>query len=351
MRNARKVTRRRGVNAALAVAAFRAADRVVVAGCGSSSAAPAQAPPRRGQARRGRLLHPGIRLPGSPRAGLREDLGGQRRQLQQLLRRLRRPEPRRRRRPAGVGRPLLPGRRHGTPGRRRRTRLQELGQAALRRHRHRLGRGPRRPQGQPEGDPLLRRPADQGRRHRHPEPVQLRLGPLEHHGRLRLGAQRGQVPRTGPGSGQDRARKDQGAAGQRPRRARGLHPGRGRRPAQLRERGDQGRKGRRRRRIRRSRPRRSRSKPRSRSPKSAPEPAAEDFLKFLWSDEGQEIWAENGYRPVNPKLVDPKQFPTPKDLFKISQFGGWGKVNEEFFDEETGSVAKIESELGVSTSG
>jgi sulfate transport system substrate-binding protein len=84
---------------------------------------------------------------------------------------------------------------------------------------------------------------------------------------------------------------------------------------------------------------------------SAPEPAAEDFLEFLWSDEGQEIWAENGYRPVNPKLIDPKRFPTPKDLFKISQFGGWGKVNEEFFDSETGSVAKIESELGVSTSG
>jgi len=84
---------------------------------------------------------------------------------------------------------------------------------------------------------------------------------------------------------------------------------------------------------------------------SAPEPAAEDFLKFIWSDEGQEIWAENGYRPVNPKLVDPKQFPTPKDLFKISQFGGWGKVNDEFFDDETGSVAKIETELGVSTSG
>jgi sulfate/thiosulfate-binding protein len=85
--------------------------------------------------------------------------------------------------------------------------------------------------------------------------------------------------------------------------------------------------------------------------KDAPEPAAEDFLKFLWSDEGQELWAENGYRPVNPKLVDEKQFPTPKDLFKISKFGGWGKVNDDFFDEETGSVAQIENELGVSTSG
>src|SRR3954447_11740429 len=85
--------------------------------------------------------------------------------------------------------------------------------------------------------------------------------------------------------------------------------------------------------------------------KDAPEPAAEDFLKFVWSDEGQEIWAENGYRPVNPKLVDAKQFPTPKELFKISQFGGWSKVKDQFFDEETGSVAKIETELGVSTSG
>ena len=85
--------------------------------------------------------------------------------------------------------------------------------------------------------------------------------------------------------------------------------------------------------------------------KDAPEPATEDFLNFLWSDEGQELWAENGYRPVNPALVDAKQFPTPQDLFQISKFGGWGKVNDEFFDEESGSVAKIESELGVSTSG
>jgi sulfate/thiosulfate transport system substrate-binding protein len=84
--------------------------------------------------------------------------------------------------------------------------------------------------------------------------------------------------------------------------------------------------------------------------KSAP-PAAQDFLDFIWSDEGQQIWAENGYRPVNPKLVDEKQFPTPADLFTIDQFGGWGKVNDEFFDDETGSVAEIEKELGVSTSG
>src|SRR6476659_3960515 len=79
--------------------------------------------------------------------------------------------------------------------------------------------------------------------------------------------------------------------------------------------------------------------------------AAQESLDYIWSDAGQEIWAENGYRPVNPKLVDPKQFPTPKDLFKIAEFGGWSKVNDDFFDDESGKVAAIEKELGVSTSG
>ncbi len=84
--------------------------------------------------------------------------------------------------------------------------------------------------------------------------------------------------------------------------------------------------------------------------KDAPE-AARAFLDYIWSDAGQELWAENGYRPVDKALVDPKQFPTPEDLFTIAEFGGWDKVNDEFFDDETGSVAEIEKELGVSTSG
>jgi sulfate/thiosulfate transport system substrate-binding protein len=80
-------------------------------------------------------------------------------------------------------------------------------------------------------------------------------------------------------------------------------------------------------------------------------PAAQAFLDYIWSDEGQEIWAENGYRPVNKALIDEKQFPTPENLFTIARFGGWDKVNDEFFDDETGKVAEIERELGVSTSG
>jgi len=84
--------------------------------------------------------------------------------------------------------------------------------------------------------------------------------------------------------------------------------------------------------------------------KDAPK-SAQAFVDFLWSDEGQRLWGENGYRPVNPDLVDEKEYPTPKDLFKIDEFGGWDKVNTEFFDEASGSVTKIEQELGVPTAG
>ncbi|HEY5815770.1 MAG TPA: extracellular solute-binding protein [Solirubrobacterales bacterium] len=81
----------------------------------------------------------------------------------------------------------------------------------------------------------------------------------------------------------------------------------------------------------------------------APKPAAEDFLEFLWSEDGQLIWAENGYRPVNRLLVNQERF-FPREAFRIDRFGGWAKVNDEFFDPETGSIAEIERELGVPAS-
>jgi sulfate/thiosulfate-binding protein len=79
--------------------------------------------------------------------------------------------------------------------------------------------------------------------------------------------------------------------------------------------------------------------------------AAQKFLDFIWSDAGQRLWADNGYRPVNPKLVDPQKFPTPKGLYTIQKFGGWDKVNTDFFDQTNGKVAKIEQGLGVTTGG
>jgi sulfate/thiosulfate-binding protein len=84
--------------------------------------------------------------------------------------------------------------------------------------------------------------------------------------------------------------------------------------------------------------------------KDAPD-SAQKFLDFLWSDAGQRIWADNGYRPVNKALVDPQKFPTPKGLFTIDKLGGWDKVNTDFFDETSGKIATIENDLGVSTAG
>ncbi len=40
--------------------------------------------------------------------------------------------------------------------------------------------------------------------------------------------------------------------------------------------------------------------------------AAQAFLDYIWSDAGQELWAENGYRPVNPELRRPGAVPDPE---------------------------------------
>jgi sulfate/thiosulfate-binding protein len=78
---------------------------------------------------------------------------------------------------------------------------------------------------------------------------------------------------------------------------------------------------------------------------------AKAFLDWLVTPEAQKIYASKGYRSVLPDLVDKSTYPTPDTLFKIDEFGGWSKVNDEFFDPEKGSVAAIEKDLGVSTAG
>lgn len=77
--------------------------------------------------------------------------------------------------------------------------------------------------------------------------------------------------------------------------------------------------------------------------------AAKAFVSYLESPAGQKLWGQQGYRPVLPKVAAQFKFPKPKDLFTIASLGGWTKVNKAFFDPETGSVAKIEQGLGVST--
>src|SRR3954467_2524663 len=77
---------------------------------------------------------------------------------------------------------------------------------------------------------------------------------------------------------------------------------------------------------------------------------AKEFIAFLRSKQGQQIFQSKGYRPGDESLVDKSKFPTPSNLFKIDKLGGWSAVNDKFFDPDNGVVAKIEKSLGVSTS-
>jgi sulfate transport system substrate-binding protein len=81
------------------------------------------------------------------------------------------------------------------------------------------------------------------------------------------------------------------------------------------------------------------------------DPAAQKFVDYVLSKPGQERFADWGYRPVNQEVFETNKsrFPEPSGLFTIDDLGGWPKVNEELFDPEKGSVAKIEEEAGVST--
>ncbi len=83
--------------------------------------------------------------------------------------------------------------------------------------------------------------------------------------------------------------------------------------------------------------------------------AAQDFLDFQKSDEGQKLYAETGYRPLNPidgleveGANDPADaFPEPGTLQTIDgDFGGWADANTKFFDENDGILTKIQAEAG-----
>jgi sulfate/thiosulfate-binding protein len=77
--------------------------------------------------------------------------------------------------------------------------------------------------------------------------------------------------------------------------------------------------------------------------------AAKAFLDFIWSDEGQRKFADYGYRPVNDTIAAEYsgEFPTPAELFTIAEFGGWEKVDSEFFDDSKGKVTAILRKQGA----
>ncbi len=90
---------------------------------------------------------------------------------------------------------------------------------------------------------------------------------------------------------------------------------------------------------------------------------AQGFLDFLWSPEGQTIFAQHGFRPVNadvakqfnvnveatpaadaPADAEALVFPPIADPFTIEEFKTWADARKTFFGDE-GSITKIISDI------
>jgi sulfate transport system substrate-binding protein len=69
--------------------------------------------------------------------------------------------------------------------------------------------------------------------------------------------------------------------------------------------------------------------------KKATRPAAESYLKFLYTPEGQEIAARNYYRPRDAAVAKAFEASFPKvELFTVEEiFGGWRKAQGEHFND------------------
>jgi sulfate transport system substrate-binding protein len=76
---------------------------------------------------------------------------------------------------------------------------------------------------------------------------------------------------------------------------------------------------------------------------------AKSFLDFILTDEGQQIFADYGYRPVTQSVLQKNgdKYPAVPGLFTIQEFGGWGTVDDEFFDDESGKVTGILKQQGA----
>ncbi len=57
------------------------------------------------------------------------------------------------------------------------------------------------------------------------------------------------------------------------------------------------------------------------------------FIAFLWSDTAQRLFAENGFRSVDPRFADTNPlFGHIDDPFLVADYGGWSKVKPQIVD-------------------
>jgi sulfate/thiosulfate transport system substrate-binding protein len=67
------------------------------------------------------------------------------------------------------------------------------------------------------------------------------------------------------------------------------------------------------------------------------------FKNFLYTTDAQKVWAQAGFRPVDPGVAADfaSDFPAPQKLWTIADLGGWDTVDPQLFDKDNGSITKI----------
>ncbi|BBZ03708.1 sulfate ABC transporter substrate-binding protein [Mycolicibacterium chitae] len=70
---------------------------------------------------------------------------------------------------------------------------------------------------------------------------------------------------------------------------------------------------------------------------------ARQFVNFQFTPEAQRVWAEAGFRPVDPAVAEEfaEKFPAPEKLWTIDDLGGWGEVDAKLFDKDHGTITQI----------
>lgn len=76
---------------------------------------------------------------------------------------------------------------------------------------------------------------------------------------------------------------------------------------------------------------------------SAHQDKATALKNFLYTPEAQKLWAEAGFRPVDPGVLAEftGKYPAPAKLWTVADLGGWAEVDPALFDKDNGSITKI----------
>src|SRR2546425_2349490 len=82
---------------------------------------------------------------------------------------------------------------------------------------------------------------------------------------------------------------------------------------------------------------------------------ANQFIRFLKGDTAQGLFAQYGFRPVNPTVAKryADKYPARPGIFKIDDkiIGGWRNADKIWFDPNKGRMVAIERAVGGPTSG